>query len=776
MKRKHLALAVASCFSLAGGAHAQQAASGPGASDSSTTITVTARRREESLQDVPAAVTAFTGDMLDKVGIPDVTALAEMLPNTTLKTSRATNTTLTAFIRGVGQQDPVAGYEQGVGVYLDDIYLARPQGAVMDIYDVERIEVLRGPQGTLYGRNTIGGAVKYVTKRLGAKPEVEVKATLGDYGQADVVVKGSTPVGGGLRVGGTIANFSRDGFGKNVVNGKENYNKDVTAGRISLEWNPSNAVFVRLAADRTEDDSLPRVGHRLTAGPAPGNEPVLKGDYDTRAGLYTVLGKQQEVITSGESLLVEWALNPALTFKSVTAHRAGESVAPIDFDSLQGKLFEAPALYHDDQFSQEFQFTYIGDKVQGVAGIFYMDANAYNRFDAILPNAGGLSLLTLDDIDTKTWAAFVDLSYELSNTVNVSLGGRYTEDKRNARIFKATYLGNTGSPTLGNPAAVQFGPADTDMSKDDLAREDTKFTPKIGIDWKVSPTQTAYATYAEGFKGGMFDPRMALGGNPNSAASVIKRKGVEPEEVKSIELGLKSRFANGRVQTNAAVFSMDYQNVQIPGSVPIDSNGDGVADNFAGTLTNAGKADIMGLEFEALARVSDNFSVTAMYSYIDAEYKEWITLMPAAAGAPATLVNVAKGAEFQNTPRNSAHLSGTYEWPLALFGRAGSLALTPSIAYKGKTYQFENARTVGVASWDAVVPQAKLLAQDAYTLYDLSLVWTSKDRKVQAGIHGRNLTDKRYKVAGYTFAGFSNTITTFYGDPRTVAATVRVRF
>ncbi len=150
-------------------------------------IVVTARRRAEALQDVPIAVTAYSGEQLEREGAIDITDIGDTTPNVTLETSRGTNSTLTAFIRGVGQQDPVAGFEQGVGIYLDDVYLNRPQGAVLDIYDVERIEVLRGPQGTLYGRNTIGGAVKYVTRRLPDDPEIRVRANLGTYGQKDLV-------------------------------------------------------------------------------------------------------------------------------------------------------------------------------------------------------------------------------------------------------------------------------------------------------------------------------------------------------------------------------------------------------------------------------------------------------------------------------------------------------------------------------------------------------------------------------------------------------------
>src|SRR5690349_11301749 len=207
-----------------GVAHAQDAGGAP-APDGDTAgnvqkVVVTARRREETLQDVPVSVTAFSADQLSKQGVPDVTALALALPNTTLKASRATNSTLTAFIRGVGQADPLAGFESGVGIYIDDIYLARPQAAVADIYDVERIEVLRGPQGTLYGRNTIGGAVKYVTRKLAPKPDVRLRTTVGNYGQREGVVMASTALADTLRIGGSLGKFDRDGFGTNLTTGQ----------------------------------------------------------------------------------------------------------------------------------------------------------------------------------------------------------------------------------------------------------------------------------------------------------------------------------------------------------------------------------------------------------------------------------------------------------------------------------------------------------------------------------------------------------------------------
>jgi iron complex outermembrane receptor protein len=461
------------------------------------------------------------------------------------------------------------------------------------------------------------------------------------------------------------------------------------------------------------------------------------------------------------------------SIKSITAHRKGDSTAPIDFDSLNSVLVEAPAFYHDDQTSQEFQLTFNSGKWSGVGGLYYMKANAFNEFDVLLNASGGVSAYTLDDIDTKTWAAFADVNYAVSPTVDVTVGGRYTSDERRARIYARTYLGLAGSPTLGNPNAIGL-PANTDLTKDQLNRTDTKFTPKVSVGWKFEPGHNLYFSYAEGFKGGFFDPRMNLGGTPNTPLSLVKREGVKPEEVSTYELGLKSSFNGGRIQMNADVFYTDYKNVQIPGSVPTyDAAGN--LTGFAGNVTNAGKAKITGFEFETIARLTPQFSMIGMLGLINAEYKEWI-VANGLTGNAAALVNIAGGAEFQNTPKTQASITGSYEWPMGIFGHSGGLTLQGTASYKSKVYFFELVHNTGVASIDGNVPQNNILSQDSYTLYDASLIWTSKDRRWTAGIVGRNLADKRYKVAGYPFQGFFNTITTFYGDPRTVKFVASVTF
>ena len=297
-------------------------------------ILITARRREESLQDVPISVSAFSGEALENQGAVDITALQQQTPNLTLQIARGSNSTLIAFIRGIGQQDPVWGFEPGVGLYIDDVYVARPQGAVLDIFDVERVEVLRGPQGTLYGRNTIGGAIKYVTRRLGHEFEGRVRGHLGTYGQRDLIGTVTVPLGDTLSIGGGLAIYDRDGFGENLNTGAEHYNKKVIAGRLSLEFTPSDRVFFRLAADKTDDESNPRHGHREVGnGGLAAFEPPASV-YDTRAGV----GDENNVETQGVSGTLEVELNDQMTFKSITAWREGHTETVIDFDGTPGPV------------------------------------------------------------------------------------------------------------------------------------------------------------------------------------------------------------------------------------------------------------------------------------------------------------------------------------------------------------------------------------------------------------------------------------------------------
>ncbi len=740
-------------FALPGVADAQESAS-----RTLEEVVVTARRREESLADVPLSITAFSGEELARIGAIDIIEVAKSTPNVTLEVSRGTNTTLTAFIRGVGQQDPVAGFEAGVGIYIDDVYLNRPQAAVLDIYDVERIEVLRGPQGTLYGRNTIGGAIKYVTGRLDDEPSANLRFSVGSYSQLDAVLTASTPVTDSLRIGGALAKLTRDGFGDNLnLSGVDNYHKDIFGARMSVEWDATEDLSFRLTGDFIRDESDPRQGHRLTVSNVSG-DPILSDVFDTRAGLNL---PGQEVESLGGALVAEWQLNDNYTLKNILSYRDDVSYSPIDFDSLPQADLDVPVVYDNEQFSEELQLLYTGERLSGIVGYYYLDASAFNDFDVILATTGaviglpGLNANTLGDVQTDSWSLFADFTYQLTDEVSVSVGGRYTSDERNSRVLRRTYIGGT---TFGNNSPTLIATT----SNFSGSKEFTEFTPRASISWQPNDEQNLYFTYSEGFKGGSFDPRGQTSAAPDFDGNgtvepdeVFEFMVFDPEFVNSYELGLKSSWMDNRVTTNIAFFYADYTDVQIPGSVGLDTDGDGNQDTFIGITSNAGDADMTGFEFEGLAQLNDYFQLGWALGLLDAEFNEFID---------AFGVDVADQRVFQNTPDVTASSSLTYSTPLALGSAAGTLSVIGSLSYRDDTSQFE-------------APNA-FLDQDSFTLADLSIVWEDDDGRWRAGLHGKNLTDEEYKVAGYFFPslGLEGSVTAFYGNPLTVTGTVEYRF
>jgi iron complex outermembrane receptor protein len=748
-------------------AYAQDAAAEPaGASKADDgQIIVTARRREERLIDVPLSVTALSGESLTQQGIQDLTQIAQQVPNLTLEVSRGTNTTLTAFIRGVGQQDPVAGFEAGVGLYIDDVYLNRPQAAVLDIYNVERIEVLRGPQGTLYGRNTIGGAIKYVTAALPDDTSVMVRGTYGSYDQADLIVSASTPIGNNLKVGASGARLSRGGFGDNLTLGTENYNKDVWAARGTIEFE-SGGFSARLSGDYVKDNSEARQGHRFIPGLRSG-APVLDDVFDTRAGLDIV---DQEVEAYGGALTMALELSDTVTIKSITGYREDASTTPIDFDSLPAVDVDVPAIYENDQLSQEFQLLYESDNLSGVLGFYYLDANAFTAFDvALFTTLNGLTAQTLGDVETKTWSVFGDFTYDLTDTLSVSVGGRYTNDKRTSQVLRTTFLGGFSNlfGGTGAPIAVTSNFNGSATFKD--------FNPRASISWQPNADHNVYFTYSQGFKGGGFDPRGQTTAcrNPRGGActadEVYDFMSFDPETVDSFELGWKASLLDNRVNISLAGFIAQYTDVQIPGSVGFDANGDGINETFIGITSNAGEADVNGIEFEGNALVGKNFagdrsrfSINWSLGVLDAKYNTFID---------AFGNDVADQRVFQNTPEITAHMGFNFGLPMA----GGMTDFIGLASLRSDASQFE-------------VPNP-FLDQDGFVLVDASVVYTIDSGLFSIGVHGKNLFDKEYVVAGYNFVaggvngapfvptlGREGTLTGFYGDPRRIFVTAQVNF
>ena len=759
-------------------AMAQDATTASDEAEDGDAIIVTARRREENLIDVPIAVSAFSGESLEMRGALDITEIGNITPNTTLETSRGSNSTLSAFIRGIGQQDPVSGFEPGVGIYLDDVYLNRPQAGVLDIYDVERIEVLRGPQGTLYGRNTIGGAVKYVTKRLPQEFSLSARATVGTYKQADGVLTVSAPIGDIVRVGGSVARLSRGGFGDNLTTGLENYNKDLWGARATVELGGYGApVSIRINGDYTRDKSDPRGGHRLIPGLLSG-APVLSNVYDTRGGL---VDPKQDIEAYGLAMNISMDLSDSLTLRSISAWRKDDSFTPIDFDALPAVDLDVPGGYFNEQISQEVQLLVDAGPFSGMVGAYYLDASADTLFDVrLFTSLAGLTAFTKAAVDTETYAVFGDFTYDFSDQLSLSVGGRYTWDERNANILRQNYLGG-GSPFFGG-AGLPFGPAGTNFSG---KRSFKKFTPRVSISFKPAPDHNIYASFSQGFKGGGFDPRGAGVNAPDLNGNGIRGENDEvaaflsfrPESVNSYEVGYKGNLFDGGLTFALAGFYADYKDVQIPGSVACIVAG---LPSFCGVTSNAGKATFKGVELEFNARLGESFvtsgdrlNLLGAIGYIDAKFDEYITNITSVPTDVAAFRNV------QNTPSWTASGTLAYMTPVG----AGRLNLGTTVSYRSRTSQFE-------------IPNP-YIDQSGYALIDASLVYTSPDDHWSIGLHGKNLTDKQYKTSGYSFIvgnattgvptlggnglplaslGREGTLTAFYGNPRQVFLTAGVKF
>lgn len=720
-------------------------------------VIVTAQRRAQNIQEVPLSVTAVSADLLESVGAIDLTDVQKFTPNATIEVARGSNSTLIAFIRGVGQQDPLWGFEPGVGVYVDDVYIARPQGAVLDIFDIDRIEVLRGPQGTLYGRNTIGGAIKYVTKGLDLEdPTLRARVNVGSYSQFDQIISGSIPLSDTFAIGGAFANYQRDGFGENLNTGADHYDKDIMSGRLSARWTPTPDIDIRLAGDYTEDKSNAKHGHRLIPS-ADGTLPVTRNNYDTRAGV----GDDNLVETKGVSLTASWNVNDAITLKSITAYREGDTVTPIDFDALPQPDFDVPAFYNDSQFSQEFQLLYNSDRLSGIAGLYYLDGEASGAFDVVLGGLG-LTIYQAGDQTKENLAAYADFTYAVTDRFDVSLGARFTRDKTVADVTRELWLGlGSGSFDAANTTSLFLA---TQTGYTDLEREDEEFTPRIALSYELTPETNVYASFSQGFKAGGFDPRARADLDPTG----VTEEGFAPEFVDSYEIGVKGSLFENRLTYSLAGFIADYTDQQITVQEGVDSDNNGTNDTFVSSVFNAGDSKYKGVEFEGALRLSENFTLTGMVGYIDAEIEEIIS------GG----VNIADGFVTQNTPEWNSRFG--FAWTTGLAG--GDLTVTGSANYRDEYFLFNIANPGFGPGESAVFPQGgPALDPDAYTTFDLGANYVSESGRWEFGIFGRNLTDEQARVAAYNFVtpsqlGVDGAYSAFYRAPATVTATLGFKY
>ena len=756
MKRKQLSLAIhgalaVSLLSLAMPAMAQDAGQSggqkaEGTQDAATldTIKVTARRREESIQDVPVAISAFGEEELKDLQASAIDGLQGAVPNANIVQGRGSANSVNAFIRGIGQPDALQTFDPGVGLYVDDVYYSRINGALFSLFDVSQVEVLRGPQGTLYGKNSTGGAIKVNTKNPFDHEGGSAEITLGDYGRKEGRVYFSGKLSETVAASIAAAKITNDGYVENRAGGDDFNDDDTEALRLKLAFNPSENFRATLAIDHTKQDANLSMGRPMAnliqTSAFPAGIKVLQpgetGDWDHGAETSFAPGKGQQLKHDGISLSMEWDLSQAWRLKSISAFRKLKTHSFIDIDASKYELGDVLVALNQQQKSQEFQLHYDnGSNLHATFGAYWMEENVPSYQEAYADDlytflGTPVSFLRTieDDLTTTSTAAFAHVNWEFAPTWTLAAGVRWTRDEKDYERTTSTFWGPALAALNGT---VPFPRTSASW---------TAVTPSISLQKAFSDNVMGYVSANRGYKSGGFN------GRANSAYDVLHAK-YDPEFVWTYEAGLKAQSADGRRRGGITAFVSDYKDFQARVSQDVGTF----------PVLNAAELGIKGLELEGSAMVGKATTITGQLSWLDAQYDRFddFRLDP---GYPGFDLNVSHD-HVPFSPKVTARVGVQHGFDLANGSR---LAIGGDISYRGTTWLSVDNRDV--------------LKQDYYSVVGVYGVWDSPQYKwqVRAGI--RNLTDESYMVEGQEFASVGNIQTAYYGLPRNMYLSVRYNF
>lgn len=759
-------------------------------------VVVTARKRSENLQDVPMAVSAFSTQQLQDFGIDELTDVGRMTPNLVMnETSGLVGGAISIFIRGIGNDQ---GLEQGVGVYVDDVYLNRTSGALLDVFDVERIEVLKGPQGNLYGRNTIGGAVKYITREPGDELEANAEIKGGSDGYLRVKGGASGPLVADSLYGSLHFSYKeRDGYQDNSFAGSDDpWDAETGALRGTLMWVPTDNLKLKLAGDYSKDSSLPPIAGRLALDEAnigtislitttansifgPGtavfdtpNDLSFPKDEDDVSSAFVDGFEEFEIEQSTIAFTGEWDINDQWLLKSVTAWRHIENVQPFDFDgSEQLWINTIREGLESDDISQEFQLNYTGDKVAAVMGLYYLDGDQSQDSNYTFQSARLRAVqyhekdTYKDDRTLESYSVYGNLDWDFAEDWQLSVGARYTEDEKKetqkawvTQGFYALALSQFTGPlplaiAPGQEAVVEASPffggwLANPRFFEFTAPEDTKadetwdeFTPSVKLSHHLNDDTMAYAGVATGFKSGGFN---RTGGNSTA---------YDPETVTTYSLGLKSTLLDSSLRLNTEVFYNDYEDKQL-GAIQLTSEGD-----LSQIISNVGEVTQWGAEFEAtwLPPV-EGLTLTFNVGYLDSDVDEFKIANDDGTGT----IDVSDTTELGYSPEWSGQLRANYDISL---GDMGYLTLGTDVSYQDEMYTNSPIDTTN--------PLKEAQKADSYYLWNAVAAWRDNDERWRVAVEGKNLNDEREIVNTFDIGIVA---TAGYNPPRTWAVSVGYSF
>jgi len=786
-------------------------------------VVVTAQKRSENIQNVPIAITAFSEDSLRAKGIVDLHGLSGLVPNVNLDQGSpfsGSNSVLSASIRGIGQDDFAFNLDPGVGVYVDGVYFARTVGANQSLLDVERIEVLKGPQGTLFGRNTIGGAISIVTRTPGDEFAVHGQVTGGSFDRRDVSVMADIPLADHVLSTITVSTQYQDGYQKRIPypsptpyvsdpvgaltsSGTEAF--DTQGGtnqqvvRAKVQWRASDALTATFTGDWThtnQPSTASTVLETVTSGPSAafgafynlclqgvtfvptaalvcgprgvvgtslwqanlnanttrllyGTAVTDTGNIDTT---YATGHNFDKMDSYGTAMTLDWDLSSSYKIRSITSSRRLHWASGLDADGSPIDFFELSFAEGQHQFSEEVQLIsdLFDSHLKLVGGLYYFNEGGYIH-DYVTFGGGLLQIDGPNTLDTTSYAAYLHADYKVSDKVGVTLGGRFSADRKtftggqqdlNQFFYKISgcYPYNASASLIGAPAnltcqqALGFPNPNNPNQMYPYGENHqnfNEFTPTANLQYHFTDDVMGYLSYAKGFKTGGWTTRVTAVLPVGSPAQSFG-----PETDQTYEMGLKSELLNKQLIVNTAVFLSKYDGIQLT-----------YQESTSPVTENAGNARIKGLEVEVQSLLGSNFSLTGSVGYMDAKYTEVNQFAQATTGP-----------YLPKTPRLKISLSPDVHAHLA---NGATIRLGVDYTHTSEIYND--------------VQDTALLRRPKEDLFNASSSIVAPNGKLTFTVGGTNLTDRRFVTTGQPqYAG--GVVFGTYNAPREWYATLGMKY
>lgn len=701
-------------------------------------VIVTSNYREENLQDVAVAVTAISGNELNEAQIFGPTEIAYKAPGMAYAEFAPGQAILA--MRGISSGDDGAGMDNSVVMFLDGVYVGSIASINQELFDVQRIEVLRGPQGTLFGRNAIGGVLNVTTLKPSEELNVRAEVSVGNEGN----LRYQGLVSGGITdslSGKLVFNHrEHDGYVENIILGIDQQDEDVTSYRGQLRWETESTDWL-LSADYMEDERQDMGRVPVVSGTAPtvelwreqgGSFRKVTAPVGTKAD-----GGGSEREAGGVSLQGD-ILFESGTFTTITAFRNAKTDWGMASIGVGIPVEIIDDIVQDiDTLTQEFRWTSdLAGNFNYVAGLYYLDeeTDRTEQFRLLLPETGDIGNEVSRQInETTSYAAYFQGDYDFSNALTLTVGLRYTSDDKETQSI---------SVNCGQPAATGYPEYCTGVGGSlaiiaqtfDVTADDSwsDVSPKVTLTYRPQDDLMLYGTVAYGFKSGGF------GGAPGTPEQA--QVPVDPENAINYELGLKGDFLDRSLRLNAAAFFIDYQDLQIVRFGPTEANPD-----FGSFITdNIGEADIYGIETEFTWHLSDNFRLNCTYAYLSTEVND---LVLAGAGGGVDL----SGSDLRQAPENKYSLTASYDIPLS----GGSLINLRA------DYAHTDEQINDYLNQDTII--------DEFDLFDARLSWSSPSQNWTVAAWGKNLTDEEYISHSYVIGPG---VIGVWGHPRTYGLSV----